>query len=86
MTKPEMNEEIEQTPTRIKINDNTIDEEQDEDIENYNALDDRKFTVSKTAEDNIEDDKDVIVKEKTDDEEIDNDSDNLFDLIDSMYE
>lgn len=86
MTKPEKNEEIEQTPTRIKINDNTIDEEQDEDIENYNALDDRKFTVSKTAEDNIEDDKDVIVKEKTDDEEIDNDSDNLFDLIDSMYE
>lgn len=68
----------------LKIYDNTALEE-DEDTEEYNVLDDRKFTVKKEVEDDINDD--VIVTEKQDDEVIENnDSDNLFDLIDSMYE
>ena len=71
----------------IKITDNTsLDEDEDE---TYNVLDDRKFTVNEEIEEHTKDteDNDIVVTEKKDDEVIDNnDSDNLFDLIDSMYE
>lgn len=82
--KDEEKNEFEYNSKPIKINDNTISDE-DEDIDDYSALDDRKFTVNEEIEDNINDD--VIVTQKQDDEVIENsDSDNLFDLIDSMYE
>ncbi len=79
-------EEDELDNRRIKISDNTGIEESDvENEEDYNVLDDRKFTVSEEVNDTQ--DNDVIVSEKQDDEVLENsDSDNLFDLIDSMYE
>ena len=71
--------------SEIKITDNTIDDEETE--EDYNVLDDRKFTVSNISDDTEENHDDVIVTEKNDDEIVENsDNDNLFDLIDSMYE
>lgn len=84
MNMTEQQEEVKSTP--IKITDNTMIDEEEE--ENYNSLDDRKFTVSEEAlEEPIMDDKEVIVTEKVDDQVVeDSDSDNLFDLIDSMYE
>ena len=87
MNMNETKEEVQSSP--IKITDNTMIDEDEE--EKYNTLDDRKFTVSemadKTLEEPIIDDKEVIVTEKVDDQVVeDNDSDNLFDLIDSMYE
>ena len=83
MTTVEEKEELEERP--IQIHDNTIDEDEKEEVQEYNVLDDRKFTVSKTAEEDV--DNDIIVTEKQDDEVVENnDSDNLFDLIDSMYE
>ena len=89
-TRAEMNEDLvekENTFSDIKINDNTVDEIED-DMDNYNRLDDRKFTVREMEDEEIEDNHDdVIVTEKNDDEVIENsDNDNLFDLIDSMYE
>ena len=81
MTKAEPTEE---KSTEIKITDNTIDPEEDN-TEEYNVFDDRKFTVSENTDDDL--DNDVIVTEKQDGEVVENsDSDNLFDLIDSMYE
>ena len=81
MTKVDQKEE---RPTEIKITDNTIDRDEDN-TEEYNVLDDRKFTVSENIDDDL--DNDVIVTEKQDGEVVENsDSDNLFDLIDSMYE
>lgn len=79
-------EKTEEKPTEIKITDNTIDsDEEDDNTEEYNVLDDRKFTVSENIDEDIN--SDVIVTEKQDGEVVENsDSDNLFDLIDSMYE
>ena len=80
MTNTDNKEEI--TEKTIKIHDNTVSEDEEDDKE-YNVLDDRKFTVSKT----VNEDNDIVVTEKQDDEVVENnDSDNLFDLIDSMYE
>ena len=88
MTRTEINKQDELENRELKITDNTGLEENDDlehdDVieDNYNILDDRKFTVSDTANDD-----DIIVTEKQDDQIVDNsDSDNLFDLIDSMYE
>ena len=84
MTRVEPVEEVKSGP--IKITDNTLVEDEED---NYNSLDDRKFTVNEEIEEDepLTDEREVIVTEKVDDQVVeDNDSDNLFDLIDSMYE
>lgn len=88
MTRTELNNEEVLQDRELKITDNTGLED-DETLQDYNTLDDRKFTVNEEVETRSNDgvDNDVIVSEKQDDEVVENsDSDNLFDLIDSMYE